>query len=187
MNLTFKEKLTSIQIDLKVHKGQKNNFGNYNYRSAEDILEALKPFQEEYRVSFQITEELMEIGGYLAIKSRAIISDLDSDGVDFSEAFAIIDFDAKGMQNPQRTGSASSYAKKYALGNLLLIDDTRDSDAVNDHKQKPKPKPQKKEIKLGDEGYKKIKKAYQDGKITEDKIKSNYIISDVVLKELIKK
>lgn len=187
MNLTFNEKVASIQIDLKVHKGQKNNFGNYNYRSAEDILEALKPIQGKYRVFFQITEELIEIGGYLAIKSQAIINDLDSDDVNFSEAFAIIDFDAKGMQNPQRTGSASSYAKKYALGNLLLIDDTKDADATNEHNKNPKSKPKKKEIKLGDDGYKAVKKFYQQGKITEEKIKENYIISDVVLKELIKK
>jgi len=133
MNLL--EKLQLIQTTLHVSKSQRNNFGKYNYRSAEDILEAIKPISKETKTMFKITEELIQIGSYLAIKSIATIYDLETKDFNSisSDAYAILDFDAKGMQNPQRTGSSSSYAKKYALGNLLLIDDTKDSDAINNH------------------------------------------------------
>jgi len=133
--MTILEKLQKIQLELKVSKDQKNSFGNYKYRSAEDILEALKPFEEKYSVLFKITDELKELAGRVFVDSEAKIIDIeevDRESSISSKAQAIIDFDAKGMQNPQRTGSASSYAKKYALGNLLLIDDTKDSDAMND-------------------------------------------------------
>ena len=133
--MTILEKLQKIQLELKVSKDQKNSFGNYKYRSAEDILEALKPFKEKYSVLFKITDELKELAGRVFVDSEAKIIDIeevDRESSISSKAQAIIDFDAKGMQNPQRTGSASSYAKKYALGNLLLIDDTKDSDAMND-------------------------------------------------------
>jgi len=137
--MTILEKLQKIQLELKVSKDQKNSFGNYNYRSAEDILEALKPFEEKYSVLFKITDELKELASRVFVDSEAKIIDIeevDRESSISSKAQAIIDFDAKGMQNPQRTGSASSYAKKYALGNLLLIDDTKDSDAMNDSSNK---------------------------------------------------
>ena len=137
--MTILEKLQKIQLELKVSKDQKNSFGNYKYRSAEDILEALKPFEEKYSVLFKITDELKELASRIFVDSEAKIIDLeevDRESTISSKAQAIIDFDAKGMQNPQRTGSASSYAKKYALGNLLLIDDTKDSDAMNDSSKK---------------------------------------------------
>jgi len=137
--MTILEKLQKIQLELKVSKDQKNSFGNYKYRSAEDILEALKPFEEKYSVLFKITDELKELASRIFVDSEAKIIDLeevDRESSISSKAQAIIDFDAKGMQNPQRTGSASSYAKKYALGNLLLIDDTKDSDAMNDSSKK---------------------------------------------------
>ena len=133
MPLTAAQKLQKIQLELKAPKNQYNKHGKYNYRSAEDILEALKPFMEKYNVSFISREELKEIQGYLFIETEAIMIDLDSDEAFSSPGNAIIEMDAKGMHMPQRTGAAGSYAKKYAYGNLLQLDDTKDSDATNQH------------------------------------------------------
>ena len=134
--MTILEKLQEIQTTLKVTKNQTNAFGKYKYRSAEDILEALKPFETKYKVVFKITDTLEEVAGHVYVNSEAKIIDtesIDRESSVSSFAQAIIDFTAKGMQMPQRTGAASSYAKKYALGNLLLIDDNKDSDATNTH------------------------------------------------------
>lgn len=142
--MNIHEKLSSIQKEFKANKSRFNSFGKYNFRSAEDILEALKPFNEKYKVYFTVSEEyvdtfvLNEAKTVPIIKSTAKISD----GETSIEANAIvgIDLNQKGMQVPQQFGSASSYAKKYSLGNLLLIDDTQDSDASNTHGKKDKPK-----------------------------------------------
>ena len=134
--MTILEKLQKIQVELKVTKNQTNAFGKYKYRSAEDILEALKPLEDRYKVVFKITDTLEEVAGHVYVNSEAKVIDtesIDRESSISSTAQAIIDFTAKGMQMPQRTGAASSYAKKYALGNLLLIDDNKDSDATNTH------------------------------------------------------
>jgi len=135
--LSLNEKLSRIQIEFKANKSRFNSFGKYNFRSAEDILEGLKPFNEKYGVSFTITEELVT-NDFVAntipmLKSTATI--FDNNGINELNATAIVgvDLNQKGMQVPQQFGSASSYAKKYALGNLLLIDDTQDADASNKH------------------------------------------------------
>jgi len=176
------EKLQLIQTTLHVHKGQRNSFGNYNYRSAEDILEAIKPISKETKTMFKITEELVERGGYLAIKSTATIYDLEEQELSSisSDAYAILDFDAKGMQNPQRTGSSSSYAKKYALGNLLLIDDTKDSDATNNHKGSSKP-----QLKINTEPFKKALEAVKNGSVTVEQIEKKYTLTASVKQMLI--
>lgn len=131
MNIT--EKLSVIQAEFKAKKSRYNSFGKYNFRSAEDILEALKPFNAKYKVYFTVTEEIVTTEPLPIMKSTAAIH--DADGGMFVECSAIVgvDLQQKGMQVPQQFGSASSYAKKYALGNLLLIDDTQDSDATNTH------------------------------------------------------
>ena len=177
------QKLQAIQLELKVHKGQTNKFGNYKYRSAEDILEAIKPLSKKYNVMFKITEELKQVGDFVYIESIAQIFDLDLDKVEKIESLgtAIVDFDAKGMQNPQRTGSSSSYAKKYTLGNLLLIDDTQDSDATNTH-EKNTGKP---ELKVGSTEFKKVVDAVSKG-YTIEQVESKYSISDAVRKLLTK-
>lgn len=137
MNIT--NKLLLIQTELKAPKNQRNSFGNYNYRSAEDILEAVKPLAKKHKVVFKISDELKEIAGKAYIESTAKLIDCTDPTMQIeSTAQAIIDFNAKGMQDPQRTGAASSYAKKYAIGNLLLIDDTKDADAINTHGEKQK-------------------------------------------------
>jgi len=132
--LSLNEKLSRIQIEFKANKSRFNSFGKYNFRSAEDILEGLKPFNEKYGVSFTITERLINVGSDLPImESTATV--YDNNGINELSAIAIVgvDLNQKGMQVPQQFGSASSYAKKYALGNLLLIDDTQDADANNKH------------------------------------------------------
>jgi hypothetical protein len=129
--LSLNEKLSRIQIEFKANKSRFNSFGKYNFRSAEDILEGLKPFNEKYSVSFTITESLISQDPPILLSTAKII---DNNGLEL-EATAIVgvDLNQKGMQVPQQFGSASSYAKKYALGNLLLIDDTQDADANNKH------------------------------------------------------
>ena len=132
--LSLNEKLSRIQIEFKANKSRFNSFGKYNFRSAEDILEGLKPFNEKYGVSFIVTEKLNNTDVSLPIiETTACI--LDNNGINeiFAKAIVGVDLNQKGMQVPQQFGSASSYAKKYALGNLLLIDDTQDADAVNKH------------------------------------------------------
>ncbi len=130
--LSLAEKLSKIQVEFKSNKSRFNSFGKYNFRSAEDILEGLKPFNEKYGVYFTIREEVSVIFETTPILiSTATIH--DNNEINEIEATAIVgvDLQQKGMQVPQQFGSASSYGKKYALGNLLLIDDTQDADATN--------------------------------------------------------
>ena len=133
--MTINEKLSKIQVEFKSKKSRFNSFGKYYFRSAEDILEATKPFLKELNVTVTIDEELLTMKpgscDLPVIKTVATISD----GKDSIKATAIVgvDTDQKGMQMPQKYGAASSYGKKYALGNLFLIDDTQDSDATNTH------------------------------------------------------
>ena len=136
--MTINEKLSKIQSSLKAKKSKFNSFGKYNYRSAEDILEALKPYLTEHSVTVILHESLQDISGNLIMQSKAIIS--DGDGEIMATALVAVDMDQRGMNAPQKFGSASSYGKKYALGNLFLIDDTADSDATNTHGKAAKPK-----------------------------------------------
>jgi len=130
--MNVREKLSVIQADFKAKKSRKNNFGNYMFRSAEDILEALKPMNHKYKVYFTIDENLT-LGDFPIMHSTASIVDTESGDQITASAVVGIDLAQKGMQMPQKFGSASSYGKKYALGNLLLIDDTADADATNKH------------------------------------------------------
>ncbi len=130
--MNINDKLATIQTKFKSKKSRFNSFGKYYFRSAEDILEATKPFLLELGVSITLNENLIASEPMPIIESMATISD----GENSIQATALVGVDLvqKGMQTPQQFGSASSYGKKYALGNLFLIDDTQDSDAVNDHK-----------------------------------------------------
>ena len=128
------QKLAVIQTELKAKKSSYNSFGKYYFRKAEDILEAIKPFLIKHGVTVRINEELIMTDPVPTIRSTASISD----GIDTVLATAVVgvDLNQKGMQTAQQFGAASSYGKKYALGNLFLIDDTQDSDATNDHGKK---------------------------------------------------
>ena len=129
--MTLNEKLTTIQTKFKSKKSRFNSFGKYYFRSAEDILEATKPFLLELGVSVKIDEELITSEPMPVIKTTATIS--DGENAIHATALVGVDLNQKGMQTPQQFGAASSYGKKYALGNLFLIDDTQDSDATNTH------------------------------------------------------
>ena len=131
--MNIREKLSKIQSAFKAKKSRYNAFGKYNFRSAEDILEALKPMNDKYKVHFTVKENLTLGNEFPMIHSTASIIDNESGDEIIATAIVGVDLNAKGQQMPQRFGSASSYGKKYALGNLLLIDDTADSDATNTH------------------------------------------------------
>ena len=142
--MNLREKLLEIKTNLVVPKTRYNKFGNYNYRSLEDILEALKPFEKKYKVIVQTKTKTIIQEGIPFVEASALIidvEDLKAKSIE-SEDSALIDLQARGQQMPLRSGSASSYAKKYALGNLFGIDDTKDSDSTNtDTKEDSKPIP----------------------------------------------
>ena len=168
--MNINEKLATIQTKFKSKKSRFNSFGKYYFRSAEDILEATKPFLLELGVSVTLNENLIASDPMPIIESMATISD----GENSIQATALVGVDLlqKGMQTPQQFGSASSYGKKYALGNLFLIDDTQDSDAVNDHK-----------TNMSQDQVTKAKQFIKSGgKI--DAIKAKYSLTKEVEKEL---
>ena len=129
--MTIYEKLSQIQTKFKSKKSRFNSFGKYYFRSAEDILEATKPFLLELGVTVTVNEELIATEPMPVIQTTATVT--DGEGTITATSVVGVDLNQKGMQAPQQFGSASSYAKKYALGNLFLIDDTQDSDATNSH------------------------------------------------------
>ena len=136
--MTINQKLTQIQTKFKSKKSRFNSFGKYYFRSAEDILEATKPFLKELDVSVTIKEELISFDPPVMQVTARLSNGEEEKGTGNNKsitAVAIVgvDLDQKGMQMPQRYGAASSYGKKYALGNLFLIDDTQDADATNSH------------------------------------------------------
>ena len=134
------EKLLAIQTKLKAPKGQYNSFGNFNYRSAEDILEAVKPLNAEQGLLLTITDEIKEVGGRIYVVATATVSD-GTDELKVS-AFAREPENKKGMDESQITGATSSYARKYALNGLYAIDDNKDAD-TDEHKQQQENAPKK--------------------------------------------
>lgn len=180
--LSLHEKLSKIQIEFKAAKSRFNSFGKYNFRSAEDLLEALKPFNEKYAVYFVVKEHVTYNGSLPIMLSSATIYDVN--GTDSIEATAVVGVDLvqKGMQTPQAFGSASSYGKKYALGNLLLIDDTQDADATNTHGKTSAPVTKSK-LDVGDAAFEKAKAFIASGG-SLDAIKTKYDLTTAALKEL---
>lgn len=123
-----KEKLSAIQTELKAPKGQYNSFGKYKYRSCEDILESVKPLLKKYNTLLTISDSLEVAGERYYIKATATFQDVETDGIIENTAYARESAEKKGMDDSQVTGTASSYARKYALNGLFLIDDTKDAD-----------------------------------------------------------
>ena len=132
-NKNIRQKLQGIQSSLKAPKGQTNKFGGYRYRSAEDILESVKPLLGEWGCSLVIQDDVLEVGGRVYVKATASLADNDTELAISATAFAREAEAKKGMDEAQITGSASSYARKYALNGLFAIDDTKDPDATNTH------------------------------------------------------
>lgn len=133
MKKEFVQKIASIQTSLKAPKGQRNSFGNYDYRSCEDILEALKPLLKDLVLT--VTDDVVLIGDRFYIKATATLTD-GEDSIS-NTAFAREELTKKGMDSSQVTGSTSSYARKYALNGLLCIDDNKDADTMDN---RPTPK-----------------------------------------------
>ena len=172
--MTTAEKLSNIQVEFKAKKSRFNSFGKYNFRSAEDILEALKPINKKYRVYFTVNETFIQ-AELPVIETTATMFDIDDNVKIAAKAIVAVDLNQKGMATPQQFGSASSYAKKYALGNLLLIDDTADADATNDHgKLKPK---------ISSNNIDKAKKFLDNGGLLKT-LQDKYDIEPTALKEL---
>ena len=178
------KKLTEIQNELKAPKNQYNAFGKYKYRSCEDILEAVKPLLKKHDCTLTITDEVRRVGGIVFIEAIATIT--DSEGGQVAKAQAGIDPNRKGMDIAQSFGSSSSYARKYALNGLFLIDDTKDADATNDHGQQTKPQPKaqtaqqksKPELKPDTEQWKKAIDFLVKGGLIS-KVEAGYALSEV--------
>ena len=179
------QKLAVIQTKLKAKKSSYNSFGKYHFRKAEDILEAIKPFLIEHGVTVTINEEIMATDPVPTMKSTATIS--DGENSIHATALVGVDLNQKGMQTAQQFGAASTYGKKYALGNLLLIDDTEDADATNNHsnsnavnkiKQAAKPAITKEQLESA--------KGYMRSGGSIDAIETKYKLTDEQRKNLTK-
>ena len=182
--MTIYEKLVDIQGRLKAPKNQRNNFGRYNYRSCEDILEAVKPLLTKHKLCLTITDKIIEMPSLniAYVEANAILS--DSKQVIETFAPAGIDLNRKGMDISQSFGSSSSYARKYALNGLFLIDDTKDADATNTHgKTMPKTIDAMPELKKGTEAFNKVKEALGKG-FTMEEVKTKYKVNSTVEKLL---
>jgi hypothetical protein len=178
------EKLAQVQTKLKAKKSSYNSFGKYYFRKAEDILEAIKPFLVELGITVTIKESIIMTDPVPILETTAIFSD----GVDQITATAVVgvDLSQKGMQTSQQFGAASSYGKKYALGNLFLIDDTADSDSTNKHgKDAPAPKQKVEKTELKGNDLEKAK-AYIQGGGNIEAIKQKYKLSPEIESELTK-
>lgn len=137
-NSTLLRLLAQIQSELKAPKGQRNTFGKYNYRSCEDILEAVKPLLNVRGLVLLITDDIVQIGERYYVRATATIYDSEGSYISNS-ALAREEAVKKGMDASQITGATSSYARKYALNGLFAIDDTKDADATNKGQDEPKP------------------------------------------------
>lgn len=146
----FIKKVVYIQNTLKAPKNQRNTFGNYNYRSCEDIMEAVKPLLAAQGLVLTVCDDIVQVGDRYYIKSTATITDGQNNLS--NSAFAREEETKRGMDASQLTGATSSYARKYALNGLLCIDDTKDADATNTHgkTELKQPKVEKKEMSKGE-------------------------------------
>jgi len=182
------DKLVKIQNELKAPKSQYNSFGKYSYRNAEDIFEAAKRLAFQHGLFLSISDEVIEVGGSLFVESTATITDGEKSF--FVKAQAGLDLNRKGMDKAQASGASSSYARKYALGGLFLLDDTKDADATNTHGKGPQKavatpvaKPQ---LKINSEAYLKAIQAVTNKQVTIAQVKAKYDLDTVVLGSLLK-
>ena len=171
--------LLNIQSELKAPKNQYNSFGKYKYRSTEDILEALKPLLLKYECVMTISDKIEEKAGIIFCETY--IQFFDKDGKEFNScASAGIDPNRKGMDIAQSFGASSSYARKYALNGLFLIDDTKDADATNTHGKEEKAK-----LELNSITFDKCRAAYLKDKRNLPLIQEKYEIDAETLKALV--
>ena len=156
------EKLMRIQTEIKAPKNLYNSFGKYKYRNAEGICEAVKPFLKKENVSLVLVDDIVSVGGRVYVKATAILTDNDDSTEVSVSAFARESEEKKGMDESQITGTASSYARKYALNGLFLLDDTKDADS-DEYKQE---NDAKYEQKKGEEEHEKV----ANSKISKTKV-----------------
>lgn len=186
------ELLVEVQEELKAPKGLRNTFGNYNYRSTESILEAVKPLLSDRGLLLTISDQLEVLGDRYYVKAEARLSK-EGDVITVS-AYAREEEVKKGMDSSQVTGATSSYARKYALNGLFLIDDTKDPDS-DEYQGKstktaaPTPAPSKSTnsspwLNKGSDDYAKVEKALTEKKATLDQVQLKFKLSSVVRKEL---
>lgn len=186
------QKLIKVQSELKAPKGQENTFGNYNYRSAEDILEAVKPLLSEQGLLMTITDIIEQIGERYYIQAKVILTD-GEDTVEVT-GYARESLNKKGMDDSQITGTASSYARKYAMNGLFLIDDTKDSDS-NENRTERENRAKKADVeaerekqakiaKLNDQYERALKAANDNEAPTELLTKWNKLPKAAALKEI---
>lgn len=131
--MSIYDKLFNIQQKLNAPKNQRNNFGNYNYRSCEDILEAVKPLLSENKCVLKLSDEIIYTGERYHVKAIATLTDIETGENESANGWAREEESKKGMDGSQITGASSSYARKYALNGLFCIDDNKDSDSTNTH------------------------------------------------------
>ena len=173
-------KLAQVQTKLKAKKSSYNSFGKYYFRKAEDILEAVKPFLLELDVSVVVKEQIIATEPVPMLESTAIFPDGENQVT--ATAVVGVDLSQKGMQTSQQFGAASTYGKKYALGNLFLIDDTEDADATNTHGKSSVKAATKN--KINKEQFEMAKKYIADGKGKLSDIKAKYSLSQAQEVEL---
>lgn len=179
--------IVKIQEELKAPKNQRNNFGNYNYRSAEDIIEAVKPIAHKYGYYLIISDEIVEVGGRIYVKATARLQPNETGNIYSATGWAREEETKKGMDASQITGAASSYARKYALNGLLAIDDTKDADATNTHDKtepvKPLPTPStdtKPWLNENNPNWTAIINALKSGQRTMAQLRDNFKVSKAV-------
>lgn len=181
-------KLMLIQASLKAPKNQKNAFGGYNYRSCEDILEAVKPLLYDTQTTLTVSDEMVAVGDRIYVKATAVLKDAETwEIIESNTAYARESESKKWMDDSQITWATSSYARKYALNGLFCIDDVKDADATNDHWKAVKT--EKKSEPKEDNPQWWFQKAVSNTKfmaqcLDEDdfigKIKSKYTVDDIV-------
>ena len=167
---SFCERLAYVQKTLKAPKGNYNSYGGFNYRSAEDILEAVKPLCADNSLLLILSDEIVTVGARFYVKATAVLRDVESAASVTCTAYAREPENKKGMDESQVTGTASSYARKYALNGLFLIDDTKDADTDEYHRQTaPKSSPKKEPERITTEQAKALDGLIQ-GKLREKQI-----------------
>lgn len=185
MNMSTRAKLMEIQTKIKAPKNLYNTFGKYRYRNAESIYEAVKPFLAEQKCTLVLSDEIVEVGGRIYVKATATLRDLENENCISISAYAREAEQKSGMDASQITGTASSYARKYALNGLFLLDDTKDADDVDENGQTEADKAEAFDRKADEIAVMKIppvkvgiiKKKCADDGIPEEKVLKLYKIS----------
>jgi hypothetical protein len=175
------KKLLEIQAELKCPKGSLNKFGGFKYRSAEQILESVKPLLHKYEAVLRLTDDIVQVGNKLFLKANATLS-IDNDCISVSGWAELGEH--KGMSSEQCTGTASSYARKYALNGLFLIDET-ESDPDSKDNKKEEPKNTEKKPTIQGERFLKAIEAIRNGEFTAEELQAKFELNEVQQKALL--